>query len=75
MEQTMSRVKMRGKKLDDDCKKANISKHESGPHDSRCFCYGLIDCTTDDTLKKCVGCGAYALNAKPLRIRGGGDDN
>lgn len=54
----------RGKPLDADCYKAHISKHENGPNDNRCFCYGLIDCSNDEYLPKCRKCGAWAWNAK-----------
>ena len=67
LKQTISRAKMRGKKLDDDCKKAKISKYESGQHDPRNFCYGLTDCSTEFYLEKCIECGAFATNAKPLK--------
>lgn len=60
------RATLRGKPLDDDCKKAKISKHEYGMNDNRCFCYGLIDMSTEELLPKCIKCGAYCLNAKPL---------
>ena len=58
----ISRAKMRGKALDYDCKKAKISTNESGPQDNRLFCYGLIDCSTDDYLKKCIECGAFRIS-------------
>lgn len=60
------RASIRGKHLDDDCKKAKISRHEYGMDDNRCFCYGLIDMSTEALLPKCIECGAYCLNAKPL---------
>lgn len=62
----ITRATLRGKPLDDDCKIAKISKHEYGLNDDRCYCYGLVDCSTDDTLEKCRTCGAYCMNAKPL---------
>ena len=61
-----TREDMRGRMLDRDCYRAEISKHEGGPDDDRCFCYGLIDKATDDYLPKCWGCGAFAHNATPL---------
>lgn len=57
---------LRGKPLDDNCKKTNISTHEYGMKDNRVFCYGLIDCMTDDFLPKCVECGAFVDNATPF---------
>lgn len=56
----ISRAKMRGK--------AKISTNESGPQDNRLFCYGLVDCSTDDYLKKCIECGAFVENAKPIGV-------
>ena len=49
----VSRAQLRGKPLDDDCRIAGISKHECGPDDPRCFCYGLKDMMTDDLVDKC----------------------
>lgn len=46
------RSAMRGKKLDDDCRKAHTSTHEYGPEDTRVFCYGLIDLMNDETIPK-----------------------
>lgn len=60
------RAAQRGKPLDADCYKAKISKHEFGMGDNRCFCCGLIDCMTEEYLRKCNECGAFAYNAKPL---------
>ena len=64
----ISRAKMRGKALDYDCKKAKISTNESGPQDNRLFCYGLIDCSTESYLEKCINCGAFVDSAKPLGV-------
>ena len=63
----VSRAQLRGKPLDDDCRIAGISKHECGPDDQRCFCYGLKDMMTDDLVDKCWDCPAYAMNATPLK--------
>lgn len=60
-----TREDMRGRMLDRDCYRANISKYEDGPADDRCYCYGLIDRMTEDYLPKCYECGAFALNARP----------
>lgn len=35
----ISRAKLRGKKLDEDCKGACTSTNEYGPDDDRVFCY------------------------------------
>ena len=61
------RATLRGKPLDDDCKRAKISKHEYGLDDSRSYCYGLFSNPTSGDIKdKCLECGAYCMNAKPL---------
>jgi hypothetical protein len=69
-EMIISREKIRGKSLDDDCKEAQISRNEYGLQDHRCFCYGLIDCSTESYLKKCVECHAFTDNAKPQQMEG-----
>ena len=74
MGKVISRAEMRGKKLDDDCVKAKICSNEFGLNDNRCFCYGLIDCSTESYLEKCIDCGAFVDNAKPLQIGGGADN-
>lgn len=62
----INRATLRGKKLDDDCRRAIISKNEYGPGDNRCFCYGLyIDANNWEVQQKCIECGAYIMNAKP----------
>ena len=61
------RAKLRGKLLDEDCKLATISKNEFGPKDTRKFCYGLTDMSTEEPLQKCKECGAYAYNATPMK--------
>ena len=62
----VSRAQLRGTPLDSDCKMAEISKYESGPDDNRCFCYGLVDLSTELPTSKCLNCGAYAHNAENL---------
>lgn len=49
----ISRAKLRGKKLDEDCKIACTSTNEYGQDDDRVFCYGLVDCSTDELIEKC----------------------
>ena len=66
---TISRDVIRGKPLDYDCLSANISKHEYGPNDNRCFCYGLYVPFNDwEIQQKCLECKAYVFNAKPPYI-------
>ena len=52
MKNLRGRAAQRGKPLDDDCRKANISTHEYGMSDERKFCYGLMDCMTEELLDK-----------------------
>lgn len=62
----VNRAMLRGKRLDDDCRRAIISKYEYGPSDNRCFCYGLYENYSVYEIKnKCIKCGAYFMNAKP----------
>lgn len=62
------RATLRGKPLDDDCKRAKISKHEFGLNDKRCYCYGLFAPNSIyEVHPKCLECGAYCLNAKPIK--------
>ena len=62
----VSRAILRGEKLDGDCRKASITINEYEPQDNRIFCYGLVDCSTEAHLEKCINCGAFINNAKPL---------
>lgn len=62
----INRAKLRGKKLDEDCKKANTTTHEYGLNDDRVFCYGLYDFGGVDLIEKCEKCKAYVYNAQPL---------
>lgn len=62
---SISRAAIRGCKLDKDCHRAIISKCEYGPEDKRCFCYGLVELSTECALEKCRECKAYAYNAQP----------
>lgn len=58
-----NRASLRGKPLDDDCKKANTTSHEMGLKDNRTFCYGLYACggMSEDIDRKCLKCGAYVF--------------
>ena len=67
MKNLRGRAAQRGKPLDEDCRKANISTHEYGMEDDRKFCLGLMDMRTEDLLDKCRECGAYCINSKPLK--------
>lgn len=67
MKNLRGRALQRGKNLDEDCYIATVSNNEYGPDDKRNFCLGLIDMMTEEMLEKCTECGAYALNAKPMK--------
>lgn len=63
-----NRAELRGKPLDDDCKRAKLSKHEYGLNDERIYCYGLFAPNSIYEIHpKCEECGAYCMNAKPLQ--------
>lgn len=62
----VNRSQLRGKPLDDDCKKARTTTNEYGENDNRVFCYGLFDCMYIDIADKCIKCKAYVDNAEPL---------
>ena len=66
---SFNRSWQRGKQLDEDCKRAKISKNEYGINDNRLFCYGLIDTVTEEPLNKCLECRAFVHNAKPLKLK------
>lgn len=63
--QFKTRVDLRGKPLDKDCKNAKISTNVYGIDDNRKFCYGLCDASTEEPLEKCNKCGAFEYNAEP----------
>ncbi len=67
----ISRKKLRGKKLDEDCKRCYTSSHEYGSDDDRVFCYGLVDYSTDELIEKCKNCKALVWNAAPPEERRG----
>lgn len=71
----VNRAMLRGKPLDRDCKSAHTSTGEYGNDDRRVFCYGYIDCETEETLTKCKECGAFVYNAKPLEVSRNGHKN
>ena len=65
----ISRAKIRGEKLDEDCKKAYTTSNEYGLDDDRVFCYGLVDYSTDELIEKCKNCKALAYNSTPQEER------
>lgn len=63
----IDRATLRGKPLDDDCKRAKPSTHEYGLSDKRIYCYGLFAPNGSKEIHpKCEECGAYCRNAMPL---------
>lgn len=62
----INRAQIRGCKLDEDCKLAHTTTHESGPDDDRVFCYGICDIEPDFLAEKCKDCKAYVYNAEPI---------
>ena len=60
------RAKQRGKRLDEDCYKAQPLTHEYGVNDKRVFCSGLhSDYYDGDYIPECRECDAFFLNAPP----------
>lgn len=58
----INRAKLRGTKLDEDCKIAKITTEND-----LCVCYGLID-NAENLLEKCKKCKALVWNAEELII-------
>lgn len=60
------RAILRRKPLDEDCKKAYVSKHEYGLDDNRIFCHGLYvhGGISAEIEEKCINCGAFVNNAE-----------
>lgn len=65
MPKIIYRATLRGKPLDEDCKKAEISSYEYGMDDNRKFCYGVFNGFPCEIAEKCRKCKAYAYNAEP----------
>lgn len=59
----INRAKLRGEKLDEDCKYANITTEAD-----LCVCYGLID-NAENLLQKCQKCKALVWNAENLILK------
>lgn len=64
----INRAKVRGKKLDEDCRKAQITRYEYGRYDPRVYCRGLADPETEELLDKCRECKALVDNSIPWDI-------
>lgn len=56
-------AKLRGAKLDEDCKRANTTTEAD-----LCVCFGLID-NAENHLEKCKKCKALVCNAEELIVR------
>lgn len=59
----INRAKLRGARLDEDCKYANTTTESD-----LCVCYGLID-NAENFLPKCKECNALVWNAEELIIK------
>lgn len=61
-----TRAQLRGKPLDEDCRKiARSDSGQFGAQDRRCFCTGIWDPMHEDFLPKCRECKAWSSNAEP----------
>lgn len=64
-----TRAQMRGKPLDDDCKKyGRPDSGQFGPEDKRCFCTGIWNRMYDDYERKCIVCPALVSNACAVEV-------
>ena len=62
----VSRSAIRGKPLDDDCRKyGRPDSGQFGENDKRCFCTGIWDLMRDEYKPKCYECNAFNMNAEP----------
>lgn len=61
----VTRAQLRGQPLDPLCKKARTATNEYGREDRRVFCYGWMDCMTEEPEELCAACGAFIRNATP----------
>ena len=68
-----TRAQLRGSPLKPECRRAHVVKHEWGPDDNRCYCYGKLspDCELIDD--ECYACGAFVNNSEPLPAEGGAE--
>lgn len=68
MTKRINRAQLRGKPLEWFCNRANTTTHEYGRHDNRVFCYGFIDCMTEELCSECADCKAQVRNAEPIKV-------
>lgn len=66
----ITRSKLRGTPLNDDCYKANTTTNEFGKNDNRVFCYGLYKDKMDEIRDECIECMANVLHAEPPKKGG-----
>ena len=59
----INRAKLRGHKLDEDCKRAHTTIEAD-----LCVCFGLID-NAENTLEKCKQCKALVWNAEDTILK------
>lgn len=65
MKNLRGRAILRGKPLDENCKRASVTTREYGQDDNRKFCYGLMEMMSGDLLGKCRECKAFVGNSEP----------
>ena len=62
----ITREKLIGHSLDQECKKARTTTNEYGTNDNRIFCYGLYKEQSETEIRdECINCKAFVHNAKP----------
>lgn len=63
----ITRAQLRGKPLDEDCKKYGRSNSgQCGSWDKRCFCTGIWNRMYDEFERKCLTCPAWDNNADAI---------
>lgn len=61
-----TRAQMRGKPLDDDCKRyGRPDPYQYGENDKRCFCTGIWNKMYEEIERDCLTCNAWNGNAEP----------
>ena len=64
----VTRVQLRGKPLDADCKRwGKPDPYQYGLKDKRCFCTGIWNPMYEAVEEKCVSCNAWNSNAEPQK--------
>ena len=68
----ITRERIIGHSLDQECKKALTTANEYGANDNRIFCYGLYkEQSVTEIRDECINCKAFVNNVEPLinRVR------